>query len=114
MSIFAKCAVRQTKLKKRDKMSKTSKRYNEKQAYLNNYTVYVKISALTRTAWGLSKRTGVDYQTFNKNRMSGKPLTMKDRKVFSEGKEWFSLGSHDLARTLRHVGRAGNKKKRDK
>lgn len=106
--------MRQTKLKKRDKMSKTSKRYNEKQAYLNNYTVYVKISALTHTAWGLSKRTGVDYQTFNKNRMSGKPLTMKDRKVFPEGKEWFSLGSHDLARTLRHVGRAGNKKKRDK
>lgn len=64
--------------------------------------------------YGLPKRTGVDYQTFNKNRMSGKPLTVKDKKVFPEGKERFSLGSHDLARTLRHVGRAGNKKKRDK
>lgn len=64
--------------------------------------------------YGLPKRTGVDYQTFNKNRMSGKPLTVKDKKVFPEGKERFSLGSHYLARTLRHVGRAGNKKKRDK
>ena len=64
--------------------------------------------------YGLPKRTGVDYQTFNKNRMSDKPLTVKDKKVFPEGKERFSLGSHDLARTLRHVGRAGNKKKRDK
>lgn len=64
--------------------------------------------------YGLPKRTGVDYQTFDKNRMSGKPLTVKDKKVFPEGKERFSLGSHDLARTLRHVGRADNKKKRDK
>lgn len=64
--------------------------------------------------YGLPKRTGVDYQTFNKNRMSGKPLTVKDKKVFPEGKERFSLGSHDLARSLRHVGRVGNKKKRDK
>ena len=72
MSIYAKYAVRQTKLKKRDKTSKTSKRYNEKQANLSSYTVYVKISALTRTAWGLSKRCDETSKT-SKN------------KAFSEG-----------------------------
>lgn len=53
MSIFAKYAVLQTKLKKRDKTSKTSKRYNEKQANLSNYTVYVKISAFNAHRLGL-------------------------------------------------------------
>ncbi len=46
--------------------------------------------------------------------MSGKPLTIDDRRVFPEEKERFKLGSHDLARALRHTETAGNKKKRDK
>lgn len=67
---------------------------------------------INATRYGLEKRTGVDFQVFCKNRMSGKSLSIDDKKVFPEGKERFKLGSHDLARVLRHTGRAGNKKKR--
>lgn len=52
--------------------------------------------------YGLLKRTGVDSQRFNKNRMSGKPLELEDKDVFPEGKERFTLGSHDKARVIRH------------
>ena len=69
---------------------------------------------INATRYGLQKRTGVDFQVFNKNRMSGKPLTLSDKKVFPEEKERFKLGSHDLARTVRHTGKAGSKKKRGK
>ncbi len=62
--------------------------------------------------YGLEKRTGVDFQTFDKNRMSGKPLTVKDKKVFPEEKERFKLGSHDLNRTLIHTGKALRPKKK--
>ena len=53
--------------------------------------------------YGLTKRTGVDFQKFSKNRMSGKGLLLCDKGVFPEGKERFSLGSHDLTRVLRHT-----------
>lgn len=69
---------------------------------------------INATRYGLEKRTGVDFQTFSKNRMSGKPLSVKDNKVFPEGKERFKLGSHDLGRALRHTRKAGNKNKRGK
>lgn len=58
---------------------------------------------INATRYGLTKRTGVDFQRFNKNRMSGKPLNLEDKDVFPEGKERFKLGSHDLSRTLRHT-----------
>ena len=58
---------------------------------------------INATRYGLVKRTGVDYQKFSKNRMSGKRLTIDDKKVFPEEKERFSLGSHDLSRVLRHT-----------
>lgn len=58
---------------------------------------------INATRYGLEKRTGVDFQRFNKNRMSGKPLDLSDKDVFPEGKERFKLGSHDLARSLRHT-----------
>ena len=61
--------------------------------------------------YGLEKRTGVDFQRFSKNRMSNKPLSLKDKDVFPEGKERFKLGSHDTARVLRHTN---NKRKRSK
>ena len=60
---------------------------------------------INATRYGLEKRTGVDFQRFDKNRMSGKPLSLQDRKVFPEQKERFTLGSHDLNKTLRHTGR---------
>ena len=59
--------------------------------------------------YGLPKRTGVDFQRFDKSRMSGKPLRVEDKKVFPEGKERFTLGSHDKARILRHTNQKKKK-----
>ena len=58
---------------------------------------------INATRYGLENRTGVDFQRFSKNRMSGKPLRVDDKDVFPEEKERFKLGSHDLARTVRHT-----------
>lgn len=60
---------------------------------------------INASRYGLEKRTGVDFQRFSRNRMSGKPLSLEDKKVFPEEKERFKFGSHDLARTLRHTKR---------
>lgn len=53
--------------------------------------------------YGLEKRTGVDYQRFDKNRMSGKPLSLGDRKVFPERCERFKLSSHDTYKAIKHT-----------
>lgn len=60
--------------------------------------------------YGLSKPTGVDYQRFSKNRMSKKPLSLSDKRVFPEGKERFKLSSRDTYRAVNHTQR--NKKSR--
>ena len=62
--------------------------------------------------YGLPNRTGVDFQTFNKNRMSGKPLKLEDKSVFPEANERATLSSHDKHRVLKHVGRKRPKKKK--
>lgn len=65
--------------------------------------------------YGLPKRTGVDFQRFDKNRMSGKPLRVEDKKVFPEGKERFTLSNRDRDKALFHTGakkRNQDKKKR--
>jgi len=67
---------------------------------------------INATRYGLEKRTGVDFQTFDKNRMSGKPLSLNDKKVFPEENERFKLGSHDLNRTLVHTKRSKKRKKK--
>jgi len=67
---------------------------------------------INATRYGLEKRTGVDYQRFSKNRMSGKPLNIKDKDVFPEGKERFKLGSKDTHNALTHTGRVLRKKKK--
>ena len=69
---------------------------------------------INATRYGLQKRTGVDFQVFDTNRMSGKPLRLSDKKVFPEEKERFTLSSHDLNRSLVHTGfvlRQKNKKR---
>lgn len=70
---------------------------------------------INATRYGLEQRSGVDNETFNKNRMSGKPLTISDKRVFPETKPRAKLGSHDTNRVLRHTGRLSkphnNKKK---
>lgn len=53
--------------------------------------------------YGLPNRTGVDFQKFDSNRMSNKPLKLLNKKVFPEDKEWFKLGNHDRERTIRHT-----------
>lgn len=65
---------------------------------------------INATRYGLEKRTGVDFQRFDKNRYSGKKLSLSDKKVFPEQTPQFKLGSHDLARTLRHTGAYRTKK----
>lgn len=64
---------------------------------------------INSTRYGLTKRTGVDFQRFDKNRMSGKELNLKDKDVFPEGKERFKLGSHDTNRAIKHTEK-GQKK----
>ena len=54
--------------------------------------------------YGLPNRTGVDFQRFDTNRMSGKPLRIEDKKVFPEGKERFILSNNDTDRVLHHTG----------
>ena len=58
---------------------------------------------INATRYGLTKRTGVDFQRFNENRLSGKKLQLSDKKVFPEPYERFKLGSHDISRVLRHT-----------
>lgn len=67
---------------------------------------------INASRYGLTQRTGVDFEKFDKNRMSGKPLTLDDKKVFPEGKERFKLGSHDLNRALIHTDTAVRPKKK--
>ena len=67
--------------------------------------------------YGLKVRTGVDYQKFDKNRMSKQRLRLSDRRVFPEQKERFSLNSKDKHNVLIHtkaIQKPKNKKKRSK
>lgn len=54
--------------------------------------------------YGLPNRTGVDFQQFDKNRMSGKPLNLKDSDVFPEQKERATLSHRDTDKALYHTG----------
>ena len=58
---------------------------------------------INATRYGLEKRTGVDFQKFSTNRMSGKSLTLKDKDVFPEDKERFTLNSKDKHNVLVHT-----------
>ena len=59
-------------------------------------------------------RTGVDFQVFSKNRMSNKKLTTKDKDVFPEGKERFSLSKKDSDKDLYHAHVKTSQKKKKK
>ena len=67
---------------------------------------------INATRYGLEKRTGVDFQKFDTNRVSGKSLTLEDKKVFPEGKKRFKLGSHDTHRALNHTNSIPKDKKK--
>ena len=58
---------------------------------------------INQQKYGLNKRTGVDFQRFDKNRMSGSPLKLSDKRVFPEQKEKFKLSSHDTHKVIKHT-----------
>ena len=65
---------------------------------------------INASRYGLKKRTGVDFQRFNKNRMSGKSLRIEDKQVFPEEKERFKLNSKDKHNVLVHTKAIANPK----
>lgn len=67
---------------------------------------------LNMKKYGFKKRTGVDFQRYSKNRMSNKPLSLTDKRVFPEGKERFKLSSHDTHRVVIHTQPRKKKKPR--
>lgn len=68
---------------------------------------------LNHERYGLPNRTGVDYERFDTNRMSGKPLRVEDKAVFPEARERFTLSRKDTDRALYHTGvKKRNKRKK--
>lgn len=61
--------------------------------------------------YGLENRSGVDFETFDQNRMTHKPLQLSDKDVFPEEQPRATMGSHDKHRVLQHVKTKGKKKK---
>lgn len=78
----------------------------------NNCNADKALVEINASRYGLKKRTGVDYQTFSKNRMSRKDLSLNDKDVFPNNGAEFKLTSHDTHRVLVHTGRTGNKNKK--
>ena len=63
--------------------------------------------------YGLPNRTGVDFQRFDKNRMSGRPLRLDDKDVFPEPQERFTLSRKDADKAVYHTGvKKRNKRKK--
>lgn len=61
------------------------------------------LQEINQERYGLTKRTGVDFERFDKNRIKKKALKIEDKDVFPDGKEEFKLGSKDLHRALIHT-----------
>ena len=76
----------------------------------NNRNADKALVEINATRYGLEKRTGVDFERFSKNRMSGKPLKLDDKDVFPEGKEEFKLSSKDKHNVLVHTKAIANPK----
>lgn len=53
--------------------------------------------------YGLTERSGVDFETFDKNRMSNKPLKLSDKDVFPEQQPRAKLNSKDKHNVLIHT-----------
>lgn len=85
---------------------KTIKKFDD-----NNKNADKALVEINHQRYGLPNRTGVDFQRFDKNRMTKKKLTLKDKTVFPNNEECFKLGSHDLNRVLQHTGTILRKKK---
>lgn len=64
--------------------------------------------------YGLKVRTGVDFQKFDKNRMSKQRLRLSDKRVFPEQKERFTLSKRDTDKALYHTGAKNRRNKKKK
>ena len=70
------------------------------------------LAEINYARYGLAKRTGIDFHCFDKNRMSGKPLQLDDKKAFPEQKERFTLSNRDRDKAIYHTGvKKRNKRK---
>ena len=72
------------------------------------------LAEINHERYDLPKRTGVDFQMFDRNRMSGKPLRVDDKKVFPEGKERFILSNRDRDKVIYHTGTKKRNKSKKK
>ncbi len=72
------------------------------------------LAEINHKRYGLPKRTGVDFQTFDKNRMSKQPLRISDKKVFPEQKERFVLSNRDTDKVLVHTRMKKHNRKKDR
>lgn len=88
---------------------KTVKKFNE-----NGKNADPALVEINHERYGLPNRTGVDFERFDTNRMSGKPLRVDDRDVFPEDQERFILSSHDTHNVLVHTGVVSKKGKKKK
>lgn len=70
---------------------------------------------INHARYGLPNRTGVDFQRFDSNRMSGKPLRLDDKSVFPGDNERFKLSNRDTEKILLHTGvkKPNRRKKRE-
>lgn len=78
---------------------KTIKKFDE-----NDKNADRALVEINHERYDLPNRTGVDFQRFDKNRMSGKPLDIDDRDVFPEDKPRAELSNRDRDRVLIHTG----------
>lgn len=69
---------------------------------------------INQDRYGLKVRTGVDFQVFDRNRMSGRTLQIDDKDVFPEEKERFVLSNRECDRVLVHTRMKKRNKKRGK
>ncbi len=57
--------------------------------------------------------TGVDFQMFSKNRLSGKSLSLKDKTIFPKEKERFVLSMRESDKALYHTGIKNRRSKKE-
>ncbi len=89
---------------------KTIKKFDE-----NERNADPALVEINHVAYGLPNRTGVDFERFDKNRMSGKPLKLEDPDVFPEQQERFTLSNRDKDKVLVHTGvKKPNRRKKKK
>jgi len=86
---------------------KTIKKFDE-----NGKNADPALVEINHERYGLPERSGVDFETFDKNRMTNKPLKLSDKDVFPEQQPRGKLNSKDKHRVLIHTGQIIDPKKK--